>query len=87
MMVNLNALLIKLDLSLKPRFEKTTQARNSRTLQRVKLFKCMTIKHSAVLDLFRNLYRWDPVHAEYQLAQLDTCRGKGKLNVIHVFGK
>ena len=32
----------------------------------------MTTKHSAVLDLFRNLYRWDPVHAEYQLAQLDT---------------
>ena len=43
-----------------------------RTLPRVKLFKRMTTKHSAVLDLFRNLYRWDPVHAEYQLAQLDT---------------
>ena len=76
MMVNLNALLIKLDLSHLYIFKAT-------------LRKNHTMKHSAVLDLFRNLhvYRWDPVHAEYQLAQLDTCRGKGKLNVIYVFGK
>ena len=34
--------------------------------------KHMMSKHSAILNLLCNLYRWNPVHTEYELAQLGT---------------